>query len=285
MNDQGKTLFDPRIADWLEDDPNHVPDQALEIVLAAIPSIKQRHGSRLPWRFSPMSTSFKLALGAAAVVAVLLGGAFALGPRPPNGIGGPGPTPSPSISPSPSPSAPAAIDTSTWKSYTSERFGISGAYPPDFGATPASKFWVVPETDSTTSAEWDLLYLGSGDPTWSVASVALADGETPDAWLNAYRASQNDPSRPAACNPSPEALSPLTIDGHAGTLRLGCSEIEALVVVDGRAYSIGGWGGTLTTPGMPEGERERFEAFLSTIKLDPASALEPPPASPSPSPS
>lgn len=283
MNDQGNTFFDARIADWLEDDPNQAPEQALDIVLAAFPSIKQRHAVRLPWRFSPMSTSFKLALGAVAVVAIVLGGAFALGPRSPNGIGGPGPTPSPSISPSASPSTSAATDTSTWKLFTSARYGFSAAYPPDFGTSPSSKFWVVPETDSTSASEWDLIHEASGNPTWSVSSIRIPAGQTADQWLSAYRTSQNDPSRPAACNPSPEALSPVTVDGHPGTLRLGCSEMEVLVVVDGRVYSVAGWGGTMTTPGMPEGERERFEAFLSTIKLDPASALEPPPSSPGPS--
>ena len=29
--------FDPRIADWLEDDPTMRPDQVLETVLAAVP--------------------------------------------------------------------------------------------------------------------------------------------------------------------------------------------------------------------------------------------------------
>ena len=43
MNDQDRAAFDPRIADWLEDDPNEAPDQALQIVLAAFPSVKQRH--------------------------------------------------------------------------------------------------------------------------------------------------------------------------------------------------------------------------------------------------
>ena len=122
MNDQRKTSFDPRIADWLEADPNQAPEQALDIVLAAFPSIKQRHGSRLPWRFSPMSTSFKLALGAAAVIAVVLGGAFALGSRPPdNSIGGPGPTPTPTASPS-----------QTAVTLASEGFVYPGTHAPAF---------------------------------------------------------------------------------------------------------------------------------------------------------
>ncbi len=74
MNDQDRTSFDPRIADWLEDDPNTAPEPTLQIVLAAFPSIRQRHAMRLPWRFPSMSTMPKLALGATAVFAVVLGG-------------------------------------------------------------------------------------------------------------------------------------------------------------------------------------------------------------------
>ena len=43
-------LFDPRLADWLEDDPNTAPDQALDVVLASLPSIKQRRAVRVPCR-------------------------------------------------------------------------------------------------------------------------------------------------------------------------------------------------------------------------------------------
>ena len=97
MTPHDETTFDPRIADWLEDDPNDAPDQALEIVLAAFPSIKQRHASRLPRRFT-MTTLPKLAFGG--------GGDRRRRPgrRIPRetafiGVGGGGPTPSPSADP------------------------------------------------------------------------------------------------------------------------------------------------------------------------------------------
>ena len=51
----------------------------------------------LPWRFTTMSTTSRLGLGAAAVIVVVLGGAFVLGPRAPDHVvGGGGPTASPS---------------------------------------------------------------------------------------------------------------------------------------------------------------------------------------------
>jgi dipeptidyl aminopeptidase/acylaminoacyl peptidase len=99
MNRSDKALFDARIADWLEDDPHTAPDQALEIVLAAFPSIKQRRAARVPWRFFDMSSPLKLAFGLAAI-AVVVGGVLFLGPwRPATNVAAP-PTASPPTSPS-----------------------------------------------------------------------------------------------------------------------------------------------------------------------------------------
>ena len=57
--------FDPRIADWLESDPDDAPGRILETVLAAFPSIPQRRASRVPWRSLPMSAPSRLAAAAA----------------------------------------------------------------------------------------------------------------------------------------------------------------------------------------------------------------------------
>jgi Tol biopolymer transport system component len=100
MNRSSETLFDPRIADWLEDDPYAAPQQALDVVLAAFPSITQRRAARVPWRFPDMSSPLKLAFAAAAV-AVLVGGVLLFGPlRPASNVAAPA-TASPLASPSP----------------------------------------------------------------------------------------------------------------------------------------------------------------------------------------
>ena len=75
-----------------------------------------------------MLTPPKLALGAAAVIAVVRRQRFII-LRPPSSVpavGPPGPTASPS------PSGSTTIDTSAWKTFTSARYGFSYAYPPDF---------------------------------------------------------------------------------------------------------------------------------------------------------
>jgi hypothetical protein len=96
--------FEPRVADWLEDDPHEAPREVLATVLAAIPSIRQaRRGPFAPWRFSRMTTYTRLA--AAAIVAVIaIGGAVYL-LNPPGGIppGGPGPTATPNPTATPAP--------------------------------------------------------------------------------------------------------------------------------------------------------------------------------------
>jgi len=87
-------LFDPRISDWLEADPDHAPETVLATVVAALPSIPQRRASRMPWRSPAMITPARVAM--AAVVGVLLvGGAFFTVGRADRGVGVPAPTPVP----------------------------------------------------------------------------------------------------------------------------------------------------------------------------------------------
>jgi hypothetical protein len=110
-----KSPFEDRLDDWMEDGPNRAPNQVLDTVLAAVPSIPQRRGVwRVPWRSTPMlgfaralaGIAIALALGTAALVFLVL--------RPTGGVGSSGsPSPSPAAvavatptaSPSPSPTA------------------------------------------------------------------------------------------------------------------------------------------------------------------------------------
>jgi hypothetical protein len=73
--------FDPRIADWLEADPDHAPPDLLRTVAGAIPSIPQRRALRLPWRSLPMHRL--VILGASVALLAALGlGAWTVGSRP-----------------------------------------------------------------------------------------------------------------------------------------------------------------------------------------------------------
>lgn len=67
--------FDPRIADWLEADPDTAPPDLVRTVDGALPSIAQRRALRLPWRTLPMH---RLAPVGAALVTVVVIGALAV---------------------------------------------------------------------------------------------------------------------------------------------------------------------------------------------------------------
>lgn len=126
MNDQDHATFDPRIADWLEGDPNDAPDRALQVVLAAFPSVKQRHAMRLPWRYFEMLSAPKLAIGAVAVAAVVLGGGALYVAAPGQGTGGQ-PSAPPSATPSPSArttAAPSVAPPSAAQGFVSTYFDV-----------------------------------------------------------------------------------------------------------------------------------------------------------------
>jgi hypothetical protein len=100
------TLRDPDaiLAAWLEEGPTRLPVQTRRAIVVAIPTTPQRRrGLVAPWRSTTMSTTLKLALGAAAVIAVALGGAYALGIGQPGRDVGGGPVASPTPTPVPTP--------------------------------------------------------------------------------------------------------------------------------------------------------------------------------------
>ena len=97
MNGQDDMTFDPRIADWLEGDPNEAPEQALQIVLAAFPSIRQRRGSRLPWRTPSMNPLARMAVAAITVAIAVGGAAYLFGPSRPSDGAVPTAAPTPHV--------------------------------------------------------------------------------------------------------------------------------------------------------------------------------------------
>ena len=92
--------FDPRIADWLEADPDHAPPEVLRTVESAVPSIPQRRVLRLPWRNLSMNRPV-LVLATVGLLAMLGIGAVTVGSRPSTT------TPTPAVT-----KAPAAVEAS-----------------------------------------------------------------------------------------------------------------------------------------------------------------------------
>ena len=191
MTRSDEPLFEPRIADWLEDDPYTAPDQALDVVLAAFPSIKQRRALRVPWRVPGMNTPLRLGLTAAAVGAVAIGSLFVVnrGASGPGGPGGPTPsaTPAPTATPAPSPSPAVSadlLDVSTWTAFTSSRYGFSLKYPATFEAVPSVFFWRMPDTPGNMFDG----FRDEGAVKWlNGVSMLLPVGATRDEWYAEYR--------------------------------------------------------------------------------------------------
>ncbi len=120
--------FDRTARRWLEDGPTEMSDRALQAALDEIHVTTQRSAWWPARRMFSMSTPIRIALGVAAVVAVLLVGINLVGPTK-GGVGGPAPTQTASLVPSPSPStgplslgdAPYALTAGTY--VTSAPFG------------------------------------------------------------------------------------------------------------------------------------------------------------------
>ena len=185
-------LFDPRLADWLEGDDSTAPEQALEIVLASFPSIKQRRAVRVPWRTTSMSSTLRLGLAAAVVVAAALGSVYFLGSRSNSSVGGPG-TPAPTVAPSPSaaPSeSPAAVQTTrpNWTTFTSPLYGYTVDHPTAFQAAAATEEWPLGEIVGKEEPWVDKFFAAVGQTTFvGIASQQLPAGLAAEAALTAYQ--------------------------------------------------------------------------------------------------
>jgi len=185
-------LFDPRLADWLEGDDSTAPEQALEIVLASFPSIKQRRAWRVPWRTTSMTSTLRLGLAAAVVVAAALGSVYFLGSRSESSLAGPE-SPAPTVAPSPTaaPSeSPAAAQTTrpNWTTFTSPQYGYTVDHPTAFQAAPATEEWPLGEIVGKEEPWVDKFFAAVGQTTFvGIASQQLPAGLTPEAALTAYQ--------------------------------------------------------------------------------------------------
>jgi hypothetical protein len=260
--------FDVRIADWLEADPDLAPPDLMRTVESALPSIPQRRVMHLPWRSTRMSTFAKLAVAAVAVVAVGAVGIYALQPRSVPGVGA-----APTVSPSPSPSATASPSPTPMPSspplsetFTSPTNGVSIAYPVGWSTRPATEPWTT---------NWPLFPQQTGDVIYDptlrdhlfigLSSQPLA-GKDGGQWAS-------DTLAEGDCVPS----SPVTIDGAAGLIAVGCK--AAAVTLDGRGYLIVLYTSADDARLGEVYDGAWFEQLLATVDLQPTEAAS---ASPSP---
>jgi hypothetical protein len=258
---------------WLADGPTELADRVLDAALSEVHMTHQRRWLAL-WRTTHMSfpSSNMARLAAVVVVAVVaIGGAlYLLGPR--SGVGGPVATPTPppptaALSPAAVASPTLApIDTATWTTYTSNRYGFSIGRPAgwtvrqraDHTWTLAVDFnWQTKASEGFAAADTSIYATA-----WSVSVPASMPA---NAWIQAY--CQTGATGP--CTGLQAASTPVTMDGHPGVL-IRTNDTEAFTLVGGRMYVVAVWESFDDPRGAPYGGIDRLlKGFLSTIRLLP----------------
>jgi hypothetical protein len=242
MTRREEPLFDPRLADWLEDDPNTAPDQALDVVLAAFPLIKQRRTRGV--LFPQTRTSLRIGLAAAVVAIVAVGGLWAMGPRLNPSVGGPGEVPPSTSAPSatggfdPTPSPSAA--SSAMLTFTSTVFGYTIDHPASFAARPATEPWPANQRVGNEEPWVDRFFAAQTGAFVGIASQILPADTSADAWMSNYADRLVD----RHCGGPPSDWTGTTVNGVAGR-RLaftcdGYAAIEVVWVVGDRGWVITG---------------------------------------------
>jgi hypothetical protein len=178
-------LFDPRLADWLEGDDSTAPEQALEIVLASFPSIKQRRAWRVPWRTTSMTSTLRLGLAAAVVVAAALGGLYFLGSGSNSSVGGLE-TPTPSAIPSDTRSV-GGETRPNWTSFTSPQYGYTIEYPSAYSAVPATEAWTGEDQFGPEESFVDRFFAPNGAAFVGLAALPKPQGVTDQEFAADYQ--------------------------------------------------------------------------------------------------
>ena len=264
---------DAILGSWLDEGPTRLPDATRRAIAVHTRSTRQsRRPLGVPWRFFPMNPLTRTAVAVLSLVVVV--GGFTYLFRPGEGIGvGPAPAPTPTSRPSPtaepsaSPSraADAAIDTSGWVTYSSERYGYDIKHPADWEATAATRDWILDRdrTDWLSPAQDRFIDNESADQIGvHVFAADLPAGMTADRWIDTYLAGDTEG---AACPITAAEMPTITVGGYEGKLadQPACSDAIAVVPVGRRVYGF--------TVGR-ENQLPLFEAFLSTVDFKPGAA-------------
>lgn len=256
--------FDRAMHDWLDSGSDRTPLPAVDAVLLAIRTTPQERDLRILRRTNPMSLPLRLAAGI-AIIAIVGFAALTFN----DGRDGVGSTPSAMPTPTASPPAttpqptPAPIETTAWVPYTSERYGFSIDHPADWTVQPADRDWAVP-TDGMSSATEGFL-TANEDVLVSAWSLPVQPGTALMTWIEAYCLDTTGP-----CTGIETRAEAVTLDGHAAVLVPFSSDIQAFALVDDRIYVLAAWRGENWFVAEGVQLRQYFEAYLSTVRLLPA---------------
>jgi hypothetical protein len=274
MNDRD---FERTAAEWLDAGSDATPPRVIDAVLLAVRTTPQERDFGIPWRTLFMNR----ALSAAAVIAVVViagvAAYYAFG-RGPNIGAGPTPSPSTQQSEGPSPTATwnntlrieSPIDTTSWTTYHSDRYGFSIGYPPAWDVLPADHDWTL-ETDGpnwlSTGQEVFRTQVGEGIrvSAWAVP----ADPATVDlaAWIADYCEKTNN----SPCTGIEARAVPLCVearDCHPGLLVPFVDDVQAFFIggaYEGMTVVAVWWGESEPAVAPYGGARRLLQAFLATM--------------------
>lgn len=260
----GERDFERIAQAWLADGPDRLADRVLDAVVDDIHQTRQRRVMRVPWRFQSMTISARIA-AAAAIAALLVGGALYVGQRDQSNVGNP--SSAPTLSPSASATAVPAMTTV----FNSPRNGYSISHPDGWTATPATEPWALGK--ATLWGDPALDAIQSSNARLVVASQRLAIGQSSDAWMVAYC----EQSGGTNCAGVPGTWEPVQMGGQPGYVDTdGIPALGGTIVPGGTLYDavtvVGGRGYAFTLDGRVD--RPLFDALLARVTFDPASAID-----------
>jgi hypothetical protein len=244
------------VQSWLEEGATALPDRVLDTVLDQLPATPQRRSLWSAWRHLLMNNTVRIALAATAVVVVvligyqLLSGPTALAPG-----SGPSPTPTPTAAASTVP-----LDTSTWTTFVSSRYGFSIAHPADWTEEPSDHDWTLDADAAWPNTAADKFTSPDGHIALAAWSVPVDPDTTVQEWIRAYC-----PLNTAPCTGIEERAEPIYAevrDQHPGLLVPFTNDIQAFFLGADRIYVVASW--------RPEGlddSRRLIEAFALSMCL------------------
>ena len=243
-------------------------DQVYDVVRAEIEQQRQRVVIG-PWRVPTVSKLVPIGLGAAAVIALLLGSQFIGSPS--SNVGGPASEPPASAAPSEAPASAAPSPVSPpplTETFTSPLHGFSVSYPEGWTVDAATEPWTdPPNSQSFNNPQADHLLRSTVtiEPFLTFNSQPIGDS-TPEDWIAEQMAEWADT---AGCT----ATEPIAVDGATGLIGgEGCD--LAVVTTDGRGYWISFRQEGGAPSATPRFDRVWFEEVLATMDLRPEDAVD-----------
>jgi hypothetical protein len=266
--------FERAVLDWLEDGSDRTPPAAIDGVLLAVKTTPQERDLRIPWRFTRMTTTMRLAAGIALVAVLGVGALQLLGPG--SNVGSKA-TPSPTTAAAP----PTELPASALVPFTSAVYGYSVSVPKGWGAQVATRtlhgtepLWgsdpqvATPAGDSIQGGE----FARSSSPSGRllIAASTAPPGTTLESWTA--------DTTQVKCG-APTSQGAITIDGEAATLSTyaACSTLFvqwATVLHDGWAWHVV-W---LNNQGSEAADVALFEQLIATFRFGQVPASSPAPS-------